>query len=91
MTPSSLPSFVTAIAALSLVLALIWVGARLARAGGFAARFGGGRELAVLETVSLDSRRRVHLVRCGQRRVLLLTGGGSDVVAGWLPQEESEA
>jgi flagellar protein FliO/FliZ len=44
--------------------------------------------LAVDETIALDSRRRLHLVRCGGRQVLLLTGGGSDTVVGWVPEQE---
>lgn len=46
---------------------------------------GAGRAgpLAVEQVLALDARRRLVLVRCGARRVLLLTGGGSDVVVGW--------
>ena len=29
------------------------------------------------ETVALDPRRRLHLVQCGQRQVVLLTGGSA--------------
>lgn len=43
-----------------------------------------GRSLVVTETIALDARRRLHLVRHGERSVLLLTGGGNDVVVGWL-------
>jgi flagellar protein FliO/FliZ len=43
-----------------------------------------GRLLTVQDTIALDSRRRLHLVRHGDRAVLLLTGGESDVVVGWL-------
>ena len=43
--------------------------------------------LALVEVVRLDARRRLHLVRCADRRVLILTGGGKDVVVGWLPAE----
>ncbi len=42
------------------------------------------RSLVVTETIALDARRRLHLVRHGERSVLLLTGGGNDVVVGWL-------
>jgi hypothetical protein len=41
--------------------------------------------LARLETVALDPRRRLHLVKCGDRRVVLLVGGSQDIVVGWLP------
>ena len=43
-----------------------------------------GRHLVLRESLALDPRRRVHLVECGDRRVLLLTGGQQDVVIGWL-------
>jgi len=33
--------------------------------------------------IALDSRRRLYLIECQGRRVLLLTGGGQDVVVGW--------
>ena len=40
------------------------------------------------DVLALDARRRLHLVKCDQRRVLLLTGGAQDVVVGWLDPEE---
>ena len=43
-----------------------------------------GRALVVTDTIALDARRRLHLVRHGDRQVLLLTGGASDIVVGWL-------
>lgn len=42
------------------------------------------RALALKETIALDPRRRVHLVRCGDKHVLLLTGGTQDQVIGWV-------
>lgn len=78
----------TAIAALAVVLALVVAAGRLARASGFKVNPGRSRLLAVDETIALDSRRRLHLVRCGGRQVLLLTGGGSDTVVGWVPEQE---
>ncbi len=42
--------------------------------------------LAVLEALAIDPRRRLHLVRCDERTVLLLTGGAEDLVVGWLPE-----
>ena len=47
----------------------------------------GNQCLALTEVVRLDARRRLHLVRCADRRVLIMTGGGGDVVVGWLPGE----
>jgi len=83
----SISSVVTAIAAFAAVLALIWITARVARFSGFAQRPASGRLLAVEDVIALDTRRRLHLIRCEQRRVLLLTGGGQDVVVGWIDRE----
>jgi len=65
------------------VLALILIAQRAARLSLLQRRPGGAR-LAVLEAVPIDTRRRLHLVRCGERNVLLLTGGAQDLVVGWL-------
>jgi len=48
---------------------------------------GARRRLLVTEAVALDSRRRVVLLRCDGRGLLLLTGGPQDLVLGWLPTE----
>ena len=39
----------------------------------------------VEESVALDTRRRLVLVRCDEKSLLLLTGGAQDQVVGWLP------
>lgn len=44
---------------------------------------GAARTLFLKETIALDPRRRLHVVQCGQRQVVLLTGGGQDLVVGW--------
>ncbi len=81
-------SLLTATAALAVVLGLVLLAGRLARARGLAPRRGSGRALVVQETAALDARRRLHLVSCDGRRLLLLTGGGNDVVVGWLDGSE---
>ena len=89
----TVPSLLSAGAALAFVLLLVLGAGRIARLGGFAphataratARATGRKELMVQEVLALDSRRRLSLVRCGGRRVLLLTGGTQDVVVGWMP------
>ncbi|MGE0223908.1 MAG: flagellar biosynthetic protein FliO, partial [Acetobacteraceae bacterium] len=83
-----LATVATAVAALAVVLALVLFVARLARFGGIQSRAAGNRLLIIEETIALDPRRRLHLVRCAGRRVLVLTGGGSDTVVGWLPGQE---
>lgn len=47
---------------------------------------GAGRRLAIEEALALDTRRRLLLVRCDGRELLLLTGGSQDAVVGWLPE-----
>ena len=43
-----------------------------------------GRRLKTEEVLPLDTRRRLVIVRCDGREVLLLVGGPQDVVVGWL-------
>lgn len=81
-------SIFSAIAALAVVLGLIWLTGRMARIGGFARRPINGGSLAVEDVLALDTRRRLHLVKCDGRRVLLLTGGAQDVVVGWIDAQE---
>ena len=73
-----------AFAALAVVLLLVVLAGRFARATGLAKRIAGNR-LRVEESLALDSRRRLLLVRCDDREVLILTGL-QDVVVGWLPE-----
>lgn len=56
--------------------------------GAWAARRAGDADappLRLQRVLALDARRRLSLVQVGERRVLLLTGGGQDQVVGWLP------
>lgn len=50
-----------------------------------AASPGGRRRLAVQEVLPLDPKRRLVLVRCDGRDLLLLTGGTAEVSLGWVP------
>jgi flagellar protein FliO/FliZ len=78
----------SASAALLAVLALIAGGARLLRARSWLGqpRSGTGR-LTLRESMALDPKRRLHLVQCGSRQVVLLTGGAQDLVVGWIEPE----
>ncbi|MCO6419903.1 flagellar biosynthetic protein FliO [Siccirubricoccus sp. KC 17139] len=77
-----------AAAALAAVLGPLWLAARaLGRRQGGAAR--PGRRLALLESLALDPRRRLLLIRCDGREALLLTGGTEDRMLGWLPPEQA--
>ena len=96
--PGSFPSLLTAAAALVAVLALIGIAAAAARRSGFAARLGirpggtgRGSGLVLEASLALDPRRRLHLLRCADRQVLLLTGGPQDLLLGWLPPPEPPA
>lgn len=82
-------SILLVLPALAAVLALIWLAQWGARSGGFARRLApaqGGR-VAVVQVLALDPRRRLHLLRCDDRHVLLLTGAAQDLVVGWLDRE----
>ena len=82
-----LSSILTATGALGAVLFLIFLTSRTARLGGFLMR-PAGKLLAIEETIALDQRRRLQLVRCENQRFLLLTGGSQDVVIDRLPGKE---
>ena len=79
-----------ALLSLLAVLALIVGAGRLARSGLLAPRLavGGGR-MGIVQILALDPRRRLHLIRCDDRHLLILTGGTSDQVVGWLDQPGS--
>ena len=81
----------TALAALGVVLALVWLASRAARWGGLAPRQTGPRRLVVQDAIALDARRRLTLVRCDDHSVLLLTGGAQHLVVGWVTQQWSVA
>jgi len=74
--------------ALICVVALILIIYRVVRITGVV-RPAAGRRLAVVEALALDPRRRLHLVRCDDHTVLLLTGGTQDLVVGWLREGQS--
>lgn len=77
-------TWMTAAGALAVVVGLVLLAGRLARRVGFASS-GTGR-LRVEEALALDARRRLLIVRCDGRALLLLTGGPQDQVVGWLPE-----
>ena len=75
------PTIVTALAALAGVIGALILVARGARAAGLGMRV--GKRLALQESLALDGRRRLMLLRCDGREVLVLTGGAQDLVVGW--------
>ena len=75
-----------ATAALCGVVALILVVSRGARLLGIPVHARAGQRMTVTETVSLDVKRRLHLVMVDGRTVMLMTGPDSSTVVGWLPE-----
>ena len=82
MTPTSILSALAALAGITAFIILSGRMARLTRFGGQSRGIVG--RLAIIESLNLDPRRRLVLVRCDGRSVLLLTGQ-QDHVVGWLP------
>jgi flagellar biogenesis protein FliO len=80
----SLTGIATAIVALAGILGLILLIGRALRFTSFVARGPSGRSLVIKDSIALDARRRLHLVQHGDRMVLLLTGGETDLVVGWV-------
>lgn len=64
---------------LGLMLALLWALRRFGL-GGMVARPGGRRRLSVVETMALDGRRRLVLVKRDDCEHLLMIGGPNDIV-----------
>jgi len=83
MPPFSI-SLLSAGGALAAVLALIWLIQRLLARAGLVRVNPATRTLGIEERMAIDAKRSLVLVRCGERRILLLTGG-ADTVVGWLP------
>jgi len=83
-----LQTILTAAAALGAVLGIIVLagrGARMLRLN----RPTTGRRLVLSEALALDRTRRLQLVLCDGRELLLLTGGSADQVVAWLPASQS--
>ena len=81
----SFQSILLAVFSLGLVLGLVVLAGRLARAGGLSTRAAGSAgRLRLVQTLALDPKRRLLLVRCDHREVLLVTGGGQDLFIGWI-------
>ncbi len=79
-------SLLTAVAALGAVLGLIWLAwAAARRSGHFRAPANGAARLTLVQSLALDQRRRLQLVRCDGQHLLLLTGGTGDLMLGFVP------
>jgi flagellar protein FliO/FliZ len=85
-----LQAILTAGAALGAVLGIIVLagrGARMLRL----AQPTVGRRLILREALALDRTRRLHLVACDGRELLLMTGGGTDQFVAWLSDAQPSA
>ena len=79
----------TATGALAAVLGLIWLSHfAVRRWGRFARPSSASGRLGVVQSLALDPRRRIVLMRCDGREFLLLTGGAQDLMLGFLPGPE---
>ncbi len=81
-------TILTSIVALALVLLLVLAAAWVARRVRSFRPPSGDRRLLLQSTLTLDPKRRLHIVVCDGRCVLLLTGP-QDLVVGWLPERLS--
>jgi flagellar protein FliO/FliZ len=77
-------TLLTSAAALAGIVGVILLIGRGLRYTSFGRARASGHSLIVTDFVALDARRRLYLVRHGDRSVLLLTGGGNDLVVGWV-------
>ena len=89
-----LATVTTAVGALAFVVALAMLAQFLARHFKLAQRLttatrGTGR-LAIEQSLALDPRRRLLLIRCDNRQLLLLTGGSQDQMLGWLEPTDGQ-
>ncbi len=87
---NALSNLIPSLAALGAVLGLIVLAGRVVGRSRLGRQFApiraeGGPRLMVLDTLTLDRARRLHVIRWENRDVLLLTGGAADHVVGWLP------
>lgn len=72
--------------ALCAVLALIWSIQYAIRVGRFTSCIAGSStaRLVLVQSLPLDPKRRLQLIKCDDRHVLVLTGGSQDLVLGWI-------
>jgi flagellar biogenesis protein FliO len=80
----SLAALLTSAVALAGIVGLILLLGRALRHTTIGRPARQGRLLVVKDTLALDARRRLHLIQHGERSVLLLTGGETDIVVGWV-------
>ncbi len=83
MVPTT-PNLLVTIAALMAVLALVLGCAKFVR-WSRNGRLVAGRRLRLIETLPVDRARRLQIVQCDGQELLLLVGGGADLLLGPIP------
>src|SRR4051812_47743247 len=77
-------TYLRALLALAFVICLIYLFAAIVRKTGLDKRFVGGnssvKRLSLVETMYIDPKRRVVLIKCDEKEHLLLLGANGDVV-----------
>lgn len=86
----SLSSLLTTTAALGAVICAILFAAHVLRRTGLAGTSATTR-LRLRESLSLDRTRRLHLVACDDRDLLVLAGPNGDMLVGWMPALPGDA
>jgi flagellar protein FliO/FliZ len=82
----SVHDILTTLAALAAVIVMILLARFGTRFTSLVVRRNPAQGALTLEaSLSLDARRRLSLVTCQGHQLLLLTGGPTDVLLGWLP------
>ncbi len=76
----SLIQFALALPALAAVLAIALAAAWFARKLGLNRAVPRGTHIILLDNLPIDAKRRLHLIECNGRRLLLATGGGGDIL-----------
>lgn len=84
--PVSFTTVISSVLALAAVLGLVILSGRALRGAGLAG-FRPSARLSMLESIAIDRNRSLRIVRCDGRELLLLVGGGTDLVIGWLPTD----
>lgn len=77
-------SFLTAATALGAVICAILFAAYVLRRTGFA-RPAGSTRLQLREMLPLDRTRKLYLVTCDGRDLLMVAGPAGDTLVGWVP------
>ncbi len=80
MTTVGSTSLLTALFALIFVIALAYGLARLLRKIGFDQNTRKGKRLSITETLQVDAKRRLVLVRCDNWEATILTGPAGDLL-----------